>query len=147
MTRDDVSVFWFIFYYVSAMFIKRDTVINNKTTFMVMAFLSPVYAVLGESEMNGFIWYNKQTAHRVYGAVTWISDRASERTFLPSADRFQKKTKHKFSIFYLETKSVRLQFEIFNHGNTCYWLCTKGISHFMVSKLLILLIKCEYRAL
>lgn len=43
----DVSVFWFIFYYVSAMFIKRDTVINNKTTFMVL-FLSPVYVVFGE---------------------------------------------------------------------------------------------------
>lgn len=35
LLRRRLSCFWFIFYYVSAMFIKRDTVIINKTTFTI----------------------------------------------------------------------------------------------------------------
>ena len=42
LLRRYLSCFWFIFYYVSAMFIKRDTVIINKTTFTVMWFFSCV---------------------------------------------------------------------------------------------------------
>lgn len=42
LLRRRLSCFWFIFYYVSAMFIKRDTVIINKTTFTVMWFFSRV---------------------------------------------------------------------------------------------------------
>lgn len=39
LLRRRLSCFWFIFYYVSAMFIKRDTVIINKTTFTIMSSL------------------------------------------------------------------------------------------------------------
>lgn len=48
LLRRRLSCFWFIFYYVSAMFIKRDTVIINKTTFTVMWFFSRVCVCVSE---------------------------------------------------------------------------------------------------
>lgn len=128
LLRRRLSCFWFIFYYVSAMFIKRDTVIINKTTFTVMLFLSSVYVCVWRVRVLCLFAENPtrltlfmEQWHRLLtmpGSLFLAGSRCSPTAItLPSPVKPWNNNQY-VSLFHSETESARPHFRIrLNQGS------------------------------